>query len=122
MPQINFKIHAPPAWLAISTAIVVGISATLILGWQSMTNVVAESMPALLSIGGLLPLAIASELSEIWRCMFSVPTNLPSGLRFAAAYIAMAVLPYTFFRMCVAGAIMTDARQGQSQIRLRQRK
>src|SRR5690242_4697179 len=103
MNQIHFKIHAPPAWLAISTAIVVGISATLILGWQSMANVVIESVPALLSIMHLVPLAVTSELAEIWRCIFRMPTNLSSGLRFGFAYLAMVTIPVVLWKMVTAG-------------------
>jgi len=119
VPFPYFKIAAPPVWLVISTILVVGFTSVLILGWQSMTTVVDESVPALLSIMKILPLAAVTALSAIWHCMFNVPTDLPSGLRFAGAYIGMAVFPYAFWRICVAGAMMTDARQGQSQVRLR---
>ncbi len=117
-----FRVSLPPAWLVMSSTIIIGISAALLLGWENMASVVAESLPALLSFVRLVPLACAAELSEIWRSIFRMPTDLATGIRFAIAYIAMATLPYLTWVICVAGTMMTETRQGQSQTKLHVRK
>ena len=103
----------PYVFPILGTVLVLGFSFTMIIGWESNTMLLQESIPALLDILHILPLGIVKEIDAIWRCAFAVPTDLLSGLRFALAYIFGGVLFYFAWLLCVAGALVSPARRSK---------
>lgn len=101
----------PYVFPILGTVLVLGFSFTMILGWESTTTMLQESIPALLDIVHILPLVIVKEIDAAWRCAFHVPTDLLSGLRFALAYIVGAVMFYLAWLLCVAGSLVTKSRR-----------